>query len=575
MLKLADQSLFLDCSNDFVDAFAAGPIQLKRGKLRIVCSRSLRHPQLRAFSEDECPTLLVAILANEVTLGPLQMRQRSVCLACLQYWAAVAEWGTTDSSVSSLSGTKLVDLALRLTKEAIQRFERFGTIPELEHSLTMVDVGSGKSSHHPIFPRADCHACAGLRNQESMDLKVHCSPVTGIVKHLKCFSQPMAGVFQAFALFANPISVAGIPRSLGTAWGRGMSAGQAANACIGEALETYSVTYRGDEPMQRAALADLAKAIDPQAILLCSPDQYENREQRNRLLANRHAIPEPFDPAQPIDWVAGRDLTDDTSVWVPAACCLIGYQFPEGAQKFAVASRAGCASRIPYSDALAEALLELIEHDAVAIWWYNQLQRPAIQLESLGSPSLLLIRDALQRINRSLCLLDITTDIKIPTYVAVSAARGGTQLLFGAATHYSPRAAAEKAATELSQRWLCSHIAQLPSDFIAWGNQASLANQPYCKPVNQTAAPSEPTPLTTSAIAQLCVQRLRDIGIRPVAVDLSRPDVLLHTVRVIAPGMRSVHDRRAPGRLYEVPVQLGWLGTARTEAQLNANTCVC
>jgi len=40
-------------------------------------------------------------------------------------------------------------------------------------------------------------------------------------------------------------------------------------------------------------------------------------------------------------------------------------------------------------------------------------------------------------------------------------------------------------------------------------------------------------------------------------------------VKVIVPGLRHFWPRFAPGRLYDIPVQLGWLSEPLSEAQLN------
>ena len=39
--------------------------------------------------------------------------------------------------------------------------------------------------------------------------------------------------------------------------------------------------------------------------------------------------------------------------------------------------------------------------------------------------------------------------------------------------------------------------------------------------------------------------------------------------RVIVPGLRPATPRFAPGRLYEVPVKLGWVDEPATESQMN------
>jgi oxazoline/thiazoline synthase len=38
---------------------------------------------------------------------------------------------------------------------------------------------------------------------------------------------------------------------------------------------------------------------------------------------------------------------------------------------------------------------------------------------------------------------------------------------------------------------------------------------------------------------------------------------------VLSPGLRHVHPRLAPGRLYDVPVELGWVSERQAEEQLN------
>ena len=49
----------------------------------------------------------------------------------------------------------------------------------------------------------------------------------------------------------------------------------------------------------------------------------------------------------------------------------------------------------------------------------------------------------------------------------------------------------------------------------------------------------------------------------------TRPDVGIPVVKVIVPGMRHFWARLAPGRLYDVPVTMGWLPRAKLEEELN------
>jgi ribosomal protein S12 methylthiotransferase accessory factor len=54
-----------------------------------------------------------------------------------------------------------------------------------------------------------------------------------------------------------------------------------------------------------------------------------------------------------------------------------------------------------------------------------------------------------------------------------------------------------------------------------------------------------------------------------MVLDQTRPDVGLPVVKVIVPGMRHFWARYAPGRLFDVPVQLGRLSRPTRHEDLN------
>src|SRR5205814_7578116 len=67
----------------------------------------------------------------------------------------------------------------------------------------------------------------------------------------------------------------------------------------------------------------------------------------------------------------------------------------------------------------------------------------------------------------------------------------------------------------------------------------------------------------------LCQSRVEALGMEMLVLDQTRPEVGLPVVKVIVPGLRHFWRRLAPGRLYDVPVKLGWLPAALAEEQLN------
>jgi ribosomal protein S12 methylthiotransferase accessory factor len=66
-----------------------------------------------------------------------------------------------------------------------------------------------------------------------------------------------------------------------------------------------------------------------------------------------------------------------------------------------------------------------------------------------------------------------------------------------------------------------------------------------------------------------CVARASRAGLETLVLDQTRPDVGLSVVKVVVPGLRHFWPRLGPGRLYDVPVRLGWRDTPLTESQLN------
>jgi oxazoline/thiazoline synthase len=71
---------------------------------------------------------------------------------------------------------------------------------------------------------------------------------------------------------------------------------------------------------------------------------------------------------------------------------------------------------------------------------------------------------------------------------------------------------------------------------------------------------------------EFCLDRLHAAGLDCWMLDQTRRDVDLSVVRVIVPGLRHFWRRLGPGRLYDVPVRLGWLEQQPAEEEMNPNS---
>ena len=66
-----------------------------------------------------------------------------------------------------------------------------------------------------------------------------------------------------------------------------------------------------------------------------------------------------------------------------------------------------------------------------------------------------------------------------------------------------------------------------------------------------------------------CRRIVEDKGMEMLVLDQTRPDIGLPVAKVIVPGLRHFWARFAPGRLYDVPVQIGWRDEPLREDELN------
>jgi ribosomal protein S12 methylthiotransferase accessory factor len=181
-------------------------------------------------------------------------------------------------------------------------------------------------------------------------------------------------------------------------------------------------------------------------------------------------------------------------------------------------------------------------------------------------------------------VVDLTSDLGIPVFVAWSrrttAIREEIVLGFGA--HLDARIALLRAVTEMNQ--MLSHLLQSPVEKAAsdvddletlqWLKTATVENQPYLTPAKgarfKTAADYPHT--WSDDILQdvmFCKDVVEQRGLEMLVLDQTRPEIQLPVVKVVVPGLRHFWARFAPGRLYDVPVQLGWLDRALSEEELN------
>ncbi len=341
-------------------------------------------------------------------------------------------------------------------------------------------------------------------------------------------------------VYEAPLNIRRLSNSPVVARGKGLSHIQAQVSCLAEAVERYSMFRTGAEAVTRCSKARLP----------------------GRALGLDDLLGLPFDPEEEYDWLAATSYSSGDTIYIPAEYCYLDLLGPSPANSN------GCAAGNTLPEAMLQGLLELVERDAVSIWWHNRIQKRAVDLESFEDGFLRSARVMASRNGYRLHVLDISTDIAVPAFVAVSIGAQETgdrdSVLLGFGAHPDARIAIGRALTELAQ--VGAVMARGPAKSVC-----SLSQHPQLEPTNYVASASNYPFLPTSGVRQTldhCVRLVEGLGFEVITMDITRAETGLRVARVIVPGLQPLHPDFDALRLRELPVAMGWLNLPRTSAEL-------
>ncbi|MFN8075609.1 MAG: TOMM precursor leader peptide-binding protein [Kineosporiaceae bacterium] len=414
------------------------------------------------------------------------------------------------------------------------------------------------------------------------------SPITGVVKEIRR-DERTSGVLHAYRSGGN---VAAAARSLDQLraglraenGGKGVTALDAEVGALCEAVERHSGTARGDEPRVRARMSDLgADAVHPDSCRLLDPRQIAARSGWNAEHGDFSQVGAAFDPQRLRDWTPVWSLSAGRHRWLPTSMLYFGAG--EDGEEL-VADSNGCAAGSSLEDAVLQGLLELVERDAVALWWYNRTAQPGVDLDSFADRWLGRVHAEYAAMHRDLWVLDLTSDLGVPVMAAISRRtdKPAQDVMFGFGAHLDPAVALRRAVTELNQ--MMPPLVGVPvgdvtgagygcddPEALAWWRTATVESCGWLAP---SAAPArtrasyahEPTADLLEEVTRVRTA-VEAAGLEVLVLDQTRPELGLPVVRVIVPGLRPFWARFAPGRLFDVPVALGRLAEATPYEQLN------
>jgi ribosomal protein S12 methylthiotransferase accessory factor len=319
--------------------------------------------------------------------------------------------------------------------------------------------------------------------------------------------------------------------------GRGMTLKKAFEGCVGEAIEYVSQLSR-----------------EPDAIFVegAAPAAHD---------AAARGLDRWLVGAPRMEWMNATRLSDGAPVALPVDVCL---RRPPATRAFnpPFLLGTGTAAGPNLEAATLHAVLELIERDALGLWWKGGRRGFAVD-EDRAEFALTLSALRRGRAERETWLLDITTDLAVPCIVALSCAADGGGFAFGAAARLTLAEAARTALLELCQLELALHIVlrkarERGAEALNAADRKHLARAEIdarrcllLQPLAQRRIAAGPAGLAG------IIARARELGVEFHRIDITRDPPGVAAVRMVAPALQPEPSGIVSARLQQVIAATG------------------
>lgn len=594
--------------------------------ITLVLTDHYLRPELEAFNKSaKAPWMLMGPSGHDMWFGPVFVPDLTACWECLAHRLRLNRrveqfiWSQTGSAQisgeHSVLNKEIAPVAFELAAAKLGRWLSGSVAKELEDTLHVLGQQTLSTTKHGFVRRPQCPACrtSELPDPEPVLLNVGqkaeeqgtatspvpevspddqreaealstlgrygdlVSPITGLLSDFaKRTDAPGIHIFRGGRFGSKtPKHWDGLQASLDEyAAGKGVTEAQAKASALAETLEWHTLGATANCKLIEGAYNSLSaseRILRPDELVFLSERQLADAEASEQCCKHSSSNgTRRFDPDATLKWRAVWSVTKKEWVYVPAAFCGWHETAP-----YVPSDSNGAAAGVSKEHATLHAFNELIERDAIALWWYNRAARPGVDLDGLD-PAFLAAMDGYQHsLGREYWLLDITSDFQLPSYVAVSVDENGQAASRGYGVHSDPHQAAMRALTELNQ------LLPISGQFVPRSDRPSPNQLKLREVVDDHMLPAANAPKshvdliapsrTRDVIEDLhnAIERTHSLGMEFLVADMTQPDIGLPVMKVIVPGARRAYPEFGPGRLYDVPVKLGWRDGPITEAEVS------
>uniref|UniRef100_UPI004056C6C4 TOMM precursor leader peptide-binding protein n=1 Tax=Candidatus Electronema sp. TaxID=2698783 RepID=UPI004056C6C4 len=344
--------------------------------------------------------------------------------------------------------------------------------------------------------------------------------------------------------------------------GKGFTEEQAYFSAAFELFERISARYHGGVGLIRAPyceVRDLAMNV---------PDHIGTVYHQGEM--------DRFDESLPIDWVWGHSLHDGSPKLVPASMVFLSNTRFMG--QFYDTASGGLAAGGTYEDAVLQALLELVEHDAWMIWQANRVQRPRIVLDDKLPGAVRKLLDRIAAHGLRLVIRDYTSDFGFPVFRAwmIDDSNYSFYASNGFGASLDPAIALERSVSEAYQardpgadRRISNYRNPLARDLVFQYHSLFALNHFKTLEMNTDSGAAVNYSSFVNQSAQSVSDDIRTVVSRicavlpkaeVIAVNLTKDGIGVPVVRVIASGGMQKNAEpilSASNRLFNMPVMMG------------------
>lgn len=326
--------------------------------------------------------------------------------------------------------------------------------------------------------------------------------------------------------------------------GRGLNQQQAFESCVGEACEYLSRIEWKNDPL----------------VVSCPADVGLTERALEWALDGIGLSAANMSPRE-LDWIAATSLLDGEGAFFPAELIVKRTKATQVGSRPAESN--GVATGKTQAEALHSAIMEVIERDAIALWWFGGQEAIRVSdtsLERLGVNQL--ARSVRRDRARHWWMLDITSDIGVPTFAALSSDLDGRRIVGGFCARQDPAESVQGAFLEMCQMELAQEIALRRSKMrgrenigemdAVWFERSEALNAiDYPELTGREGDRCFPPAELDDTVTEVAGM-LGELGYTPYWVDLFRSDIGVPVVRAVVPGLQSIKPDWISRRLREV-----------------------